>query len=669
MRLSFRPDVDYLRAIAVVAVIGFHFGIPGVYGGFVGVDIFFVISGYLISRLIWAGLLAGEFSFRAFYERRARRLLPALYVTIAVTGVAAWFVARPNDYVMFFESAIATVLLGSNIYFWHQVGYFDLPSVGKVLIHTWSLSVEEQFYFVFPILIWIWNKVFRSPSSPSSFALIAIGTIVLFALDQHLLDNGRAADAFYLSPFRAWEFLIGVLVYLADPWSPSDIRIRRGFAIVGAALILLPVIMYRADTSFPGLHALIPCLGTAIFMMAYSREGGPALPCRSAGLYIGKISYSLYLWHWPVLILGTAALPLRWEGTPTTTVSLMLLTAALAIASYNLIEAPARAVSWRGLGVPTAIAAGAVLLVAIGSLGITAQGYPQRFAQAQLRLLRYNRQVVSPYYRERSCFLQLEDDFAKYDKIGCMTFAPDKTNVVLYGDSLAAHYAGSIRLYLDPRRFNLIQLNSGGCQPFVGSDQPAVPSCNAVNAAFAGLLDRADVVILSGNWRYYMNPLHKSQQEPEDLAVFDTKLGATLSAIEAHGVPVLLLGPSLEFSAPLAPSVARYELNHVASDKPWPRSDSFAGDEHLRAFAKSYPNVRYASVLDALCHGADCLLLANDDTPVVWDTIHLTPEGSQLVLRRLAPVLDEVLAAGQSRSSSGRVEAQVGRPDVVRGTP
>jgi peptidoglycan/LPS O-acetylase OafA/YrhL len=147
MQLQFRADIDYLRAIAVVSVIGFHYGIPGFGGGFIGVDIFFVISGYLISRLIWSGLHADSFSFWQFYDRRARRLLPALYVMIAITGVAAWFLAPPADYRTFFGSAVATLLFSSNIFFWFNSSYFELPTIGKVLIHTWSVESSSTSSF------------------------------------------------------------------------------------------------------------------------------------------------------------------------------------------------------------------------------------------------------------------------------------------------------------------------------------------------------------------------------------------------------------------------------------------------------------------------------------------------------------------------------------------
>jgi peptidoglycan/LPS O-acetylase OafA/YrhL len=666
MALRFRADVDYLRAIAVIAVIAFHYGIPGFAGGYVGVDVFFVISGYLISRLIWTGLKTGTFGFLAFYERRARRLLPALYVMILGTGAAAWFVAPPNDYETFFRSAVASVLFSSNMFFWQQAGgYFDLPAIGKVLIHTWSLSVEEQIYFVFPLATLLWSKVFPNPEARMSLGLLAIATVALCILDEYVLRAYSPASAFYLGPLRAWEFLVGTLVYVGRQHAPANIRARYGLATAGASLILLPMLFYHGGTDFPGVHAAVPCLGAAAFIMAFERDGvRPALPCESIGLYVGKISYSLYLWHWPVLIIGTAALPLAWSGSSATTLALLAISVLLAVISYHLIETPPRAqVSWKNLRVSGMIGAAAIVLTVMGMLGINANGFPARFAQTQLRLQRYDRLAVAGYYRTHQCFIEPNEKFV--DPKACLTFDPDRVNVVLYGDSMAAHYSGSLRGYLDPNRYNLVQLNSGGCPPFVGMDLQIPQNCNAVNNAFRDLLDRADVVILSGNWTYYLQamaaqPVPPEQQQRGFTSTFNVALDGTLSAVEAHGVPLLLFGPSLEFPAPLVPKLARFELTHMTGDKPAARRDIFPVDEHMQAFARRYPNVHYVSVLKALCQGTDCVLRGDDETPIVWDIIHLTPEGSRLVLQRVRPVLDEVLASARPRAPRTDAEARPG---------
>jgi peptidoglycan/LPS O-acetylase OafA/YrhL len=415
MRLSFRADVDYLRAIAVVSVVGFHYAIPGFNGGFVGVDIFFVISGYLISRLIWAGIEANTFSFLAFYERRARRLLPALYAVLPVTGVAAWFLAPPDDYRMFFGSAVSTLLFSSNIYFWLQTGYFDAPTIGKVLIHTWSLSVEEQFYFMFPLATWLWSRWFPNPASRLSLTLIIAGTAGLCVLNE-LLIKSHASAAFYLSPLRSWEFLIGSIAFFVHHWSPVAFISRCSLALIGAALMLIPVLLFQAGTRFPGFNALIPCVGAALFIVAFNQPGNrPRLPLENVGLFLGRISYSLYLWHWPVFVLGRAALPLETAGSPMSTAALLLCSLLLAHVSYLLFETPPRGrVEWRGIRVSGLIAGTSVILLAVGSFGIAANGYPGRFDQSQQRMLRYDLQTMDAIYHQRGGFLEPNEPFSKF---------------------------------------------------------------------------------------------------------------------------------------------------------------------------------------------------------------------------------------------------------------
>jgi peptidoglycan/LPS O-acetylase OafA/YrhL len=645
MRLSFRADVDYLRAIAVLSVVGFHYGIAGFNGGFIGVDIFFVISGFLISRLIWAGIETNTFSFIAFYDRRARRLLPALYTVLLITGITAWFLAPPDDYRMFFASAVSTLLFSSNIYFWTHTGYFDLPTIGKVLIHTWSLSVEEQFYFIFPLATWLWSRCFRDPTSRLSLTLIIAGTAGLCLLDE-LLIKGNGPAAFYLSPLRSWEFLIGSIAFFLQRWSPVALIGRRICALLGSALMLMPVFLFQAETRFPGYHALVPCVGAALFIIAFNQPGDrPRLPLERAGLFFGKISYSLYLWHWPVFILGRAALPLETAGSPTGTIGLLLCSLLLAYLTYLTVEtAPRARAAWRGVRVSGLIAGAAVILLAVGSFGMKANGFPGRFDQAQQRMLRYDAQKMEIIFHQRGCFIEPNDPFSDFKKADCLNFASDRQNILLVGDSTAAHYYSALREYLPPERYNLLQLTSGGCAPFIDMRQDASKNCKEVNAVLHDLLkdSRLSGVVLSANWSFYAQ-----------LGIFDDSLGATLSAAKEADVPILLFGPSLEFPAPLAASLVKYELYHLPVGNIFkPTAAALAADDRLRGLAPSYQNIQFISVLKTVCDQEDCPLKADPETPIVWDSIHLTPEGSKYVIQKMRPALDSFLSnLGQSSKS------------------
>jgi peptidoglycan/LPS O-acetylase OafA/YrhL len=652
--LSFRSDIDYLRAIAVLAVVGFHYQVPGLSGGFVGVDIFFVISGFVIARLLWAGVQTGTFSFSEFYDRRARRLLPALYSTVVVTGVAAWFLAPPDDYRQFFGSAVSTLLFSSNIFFWLQANYFDLPTISKVLIHTWSLSVEEQFYFVFPVLTWLWSKAFRDPSSRMSLALIISGTAALCIADELVIKRSASA-AFYLSPLRAWEFLVGSIAFFVHRWSPAKFYLRCSCALAGFALMLISAISFGVEMRFPGYNALIPCLGAALYIVAFNKEGKlPPLPFEKLGLSIGRMSYSVYLWHWPVLLLGRAALPLDIATSFIGTAGLLLCSFAFAYASYQIIEAPTRRrTEWKGVRVSGLIASTAVILISVGAYGLFENGYPERFPQSQQRMLRYNRQTMEPFYRAHTCFLQPDEPFSTYNSKECLTFVPHKQNVLIAGDSTAAHYAWALRDYMRSDTYNVMQLTSGDCAPFPDVEQDFSRNCDEINQLMFEQIKngRLSALILSGNWRYYVDahfhpPPGNVRQERSRAftSPFDLHLDVILSAAEDTGIPVLLLGPSLEFPLPVASTLFQYEQIHLPVGKAFePVDGTFKADDHLRVLSRSYPNVQFVSVLNAVCDGRQCPVRVDPDTPIVWDIIHLTPEGSKFVVSKLKPQLDAFL--------------------------
>ena len=264
MTRGYREDIDWLRAIAVMAVIAFHFEVTGVYGGFVGVDIFFVISGYLIAGGIRAEVERNSFSFLRFYELRLRRLFPALFVMIAATAIPSLHYLLPSERTEFFRSIAAVVTFTSNFFFYFQTGYFDHAAVEKPLLHTWSLAVEEQFYLTLPLLLWALYRGFRSKLALS--ATLGVIALISFVLSIWLMNTGRSAEAFFMSPPRAWEFLMGGL--LATPGLPIlrnaiAQRIVRGVALV---LLAIPIFALRQGPGFPGFNALAPCIGAAMFI-------------------------------------------------------------------------------------------------------------------------------------------------------------------------------------------------------------------------------------------------------------------------------------------------------------------------------------------------------------------------------------------------------------------
>src|SRR5882724_53425 len=305
----YRPEIDGLRAVAVLSVVLYHAGF-GCSGGYIGVDVFFVVSGFLITSLIWSDLEKGRFTFANFWERRARRIVPALVVVTLVTLVIGAVLLLPADLKNLGRASASQAVFTANIHYWLDSGYFAGESAEKPLLHTWSLAVEEQFYLIVPFIMWLTyrTKVLRGRAAVISILLT--GFIISLALSIYGIHDFRFPSAtFYLLPTRAWELLTGAIVAFlpALPGLLGRRVTRELLSLSGLALILYPVLFYTAETPFPGLAALPPCLGTALLILANGRIDSKAptvigriLSIRAV-VFIGLISYSLYLWHWPLL--------------------------------------------------------------------------------------------------------------------------------------------------------------------------------------------------------------------------------------------------------------------------------------------------------------------------------------------------------------------------------
>ncbi len=335
--MTYRADIDGLRAISVLSVIFFHTGIPGFSGGYVGVDIFFVISGYLITSVILKDIHSGQFSISRFYERRVRRIFPALFPVIVFTLIIGRFLLIPISFKVLGESITATTLFASNILFWIQSGYFDATAITKPLLHTWSLAVEEQFYIFFPLLLVAINKY----SKNRYFLWISGITLISFILSIYGVYTDQVAT-FYLVPTRSWELLFGSILSLeVIPELKSNIQ-RNIVSIIGLALILFSVSFYNESTLFPGIAALAPVLGASFII--HSGKGGESivksLLILKPIVFIGLISYSLYLWHWP-LIVFSKYLIFR-DLTTIETTGILLATFIISVLSLKFIEQPFR---------------------------------------------------------------------------------------------------------------------------------------------------------------------------------------------------------------------------------------------------------------------------------------------------------------------------------------
>ncbi|MFZ1337648.1 MAG: acyltransferase family protein [Paracoccaceae bacterium] len=500
--LGYRPEVDGLRAVAVLPVILFHAGFAGVPGGFVGVDIFFVISGYLITSIVQADLAAGRFSFGQFYERRARRILPALFLVTAVATVFAWMILLPSQFKEFGESIGTMALFLSNHYFQSRGGYFAEAAELRPMLHTWSLSVEEQFYLFFPpllLLLWRW-KVRRA-----WLVLLVIGAVSLALAEYANTVSDRFA--FFALPTRAFELIGGALLAVLGLHGTA---LRKRPALAGAAaaagIALLAISIFWLDQSrpFPSLWALLPVLGTMLVIAcaAPATAVGRVLALRPV-VFIGLISYSAYLWHQPILALTRH----RMLNEPSWAVlaGLIVLTLVLAALTWRFVERPFR--DRRNFSRRQILATAAVISAVIFAFGLAARetrGFPGRLAPelAQMDLLKLDR---NPRYQ--SCRSNRHQFIAP--AASCVYGNPEAPAFAILGDSHVNALAPALEARLAARGQGFHELTYGGCPvtPGYGIVAPAFADCDRYAELAYDWLEaspRIGTVIVNLRWPLYV---------------------------------------------------------------------------------------------------------------------------------------------------------------------
>ena len=628
---AYRADIDGLRAIAVIPVVLFHAGLPLMSGGYVGVDVFFVISGFLITGIIAGEMAQGRFSLAEFYRRRARRIFPALTLVGLFTLAVGYLILTPKEFAGLGQSAAAVAVFGSNFHFWKNVSYFS-PGI-QPLLHTWSLAVEEQYYLFFPLLLLLHGQQ----------RLMAAALWVVFALSMAcsaLLVWKAPGAAFYLLPSRAWELMLGGLLALGCFGFPHDAVGAKAASALGLALIAIPVVAYRAAMPFPGPTALPPVLGAALLI--WGRGHGLAW---APLVWVGRRSYSLYLWHLPVIAftryLTDAPLSVV-GGLATALVSL-----ALAHVTFMVVETPFRAPQVKALWP----AAGMVLLGAAALVVSALHGMPSRLSAAQRRQIA----VMDDETRHPSRCMTLDSQWVDPARPCVFGTSP---GVLLWGDSHAMVTATSLAAAGVPFLFAAdADCPIGEGLSIDASREPGLAAqgsyrrCGDYNAGMLRRALAADVrtVVLSARWtNWRIGEPANPAEDPVDLRLVD-RAGAAASVMDNRakfergfaalvrdltraGKRVVIVGPLPEptFNVPHRLYVAAFGLTPAPTTAHYADRHKVIRD-YLRQF-RHWPGVSLVWPASLLCRPA-CATV-QDGVPVYFDHNHLTVAAAQ----RLAPL-------------------------------
>lgn len=623
---SYRADIDGLRTLAVIPVVLYHLGTPFVSGGYVGVDVFFVISGFLITGIINRELQSKSFSIIRFYERRFRRILPALFFVIAIVAIASWFILLPQDFEDFGESVVATALFASNLLFWHQTNYFDAAVDTKPLIHTWSLALEEQYYLLFPPLLaglWRW----ASHKVVITLLMITIGSFVVCCVG---VAQGWSA-AYYLLPFRAWELLIGsMLALVAVPTIPSR-WLREAIGIIGLACIVGPALLLTSESPFPGYNALLPVLGSALLLGLGARPSEtPTLATRILSLrlfvWIGLISYSLYLWHWPVIVL-TKYVTLGQMTAPIMVV-VFVSCLMLAWASWRFVERPFRNKSVKGSTIFAFSAFVTATASVAGGVLVSMEGVRSRFPEvAQIEKGILAQRAAD---KKAQCMIG-ENGLPWRGPEYCFVTRGSGTRILLWGDSHANHFVQALRELNGSVKGTILAYGMTACTPILDLPSTRRPNCIPAKNRVLELVreHRIQRVIISGYW----------SAAPQSIATDQApSLADTVRRLKALGVDVAIIGDSPVFY--LKEPVFLYARALAAGSAVAPlyiptRNDPLINSQIRRIVG----NKNFFDPLSVLCKKSECLALDKGE-PLFVDDHHLSRFGAKRLLVAMGSMLD-----------------------------
>jgi len=637
--IKYRSDIDGLRALAVVSVILFHINSQWIPGGFLGVDIFFVISGYLITLILTKEVSAtNKINIVNFYKRRIKRIIPALLFVLIPVFIAGFLIMAPDDLLSLSQSMIWAFFSAANIYFFSAIdtGYFAADSRELPLLHLWSLGVEEQFYILWPFVVLLLLRIFSSVKK----RVLTVGILFLasFSLAQMIIGSNHSF-AYYMLPTRAWELLAGASVaLLVHAGFKTKDTINQLMAFFGFITIILSLIFVSESDPVPGIAALPVIIGSALLILSgvsYKTYIGRFLSFKPF-VAIGLISYSAYLWHWPILAFIRYLLI---DINMTIALLVLVLTFLLATISYFLVEKPLRKnnVSTKNVFIWYFIVP-AFFIISIATFTEHAIKNKSNFIFPWNKLRQLNFDTLAAYKYKYNCQYS-NFDISDYKEKRC--FYPPQTNkadAILIGDSNAAHYLGMLRVFANHYHFSLRNITQSACPLVFDNNFNWVGTkyqkgCSLYTKTIFQEAKKYDTVIVGGSWDYYYSKKG-----------FKQAFEKTIDQLAKNVTHVILLA-----KVPLFPSYnkeckirsIRFNSldcqNRFNTNKKEHNYNTF-----IRSLAEKYPNVDYFDIQNIICKNNICSPYI-DGTPVYFNNSHLSMKGSELIGKKLIEQHDPIL--------------------------
>lgn len=637
--MKYRADIDGLRSIAILPVILFHAGYSLFSGGFIGVDVFFVISGYLITKIISSEIKENKFSITIFYKKRIDRLLPVLLAVLTFTLITGWFLLTQNEYKSLSQSVVSSILFSSNIYFWITQDYFSASAQTLPLLHTWSLAVEEQFYIFFPLLmIAIYKLGFSSKKSQKTILLpIFLASLLVACITTY----HSQLTAFYMLPFRAWELLIGSFLALNFIPATKSKFLANALSLNGLLLIAAAVFTFDKSVPFPGAAALLPTIGAALIIYSGSAHVTVAKTILESppAVFFGKISYSLYMWHWPIYVFFN----LYFDFNLSTYQRISMVATALVVSyfSWLLIEKKTRG---RFVKAPTtkafAYAGASMTAIALAGMVIVFnQGFPARLSE-QAILAEKSATDYSPH--RLKCHTNTTVGIVIEYNNSCILGENTKPDTVVWSDSHGVELAAAIGELYKQRGKSLRELTASGCPPSLGYNTTSRPDCAAYNQRiFDSLIADHDIkhVVITA---FYGSPSYH-----DSWGDFESGFSKAIELLKASGKNIIINYPLPYYTSGVPQTMARAKMLEGIMPPPYITTEQFKTQNeyaisYLDKIARS-DSVHLIESYKKICF--ETCEKTIDNHAIYFDGNHISMVGARLFAKDFVAITEQTMLA------------------------